>query len=198
MTKKQMIELETLVKEYKKYRDDKIKGNLIFNKIYKILKLYVGGKSNKIAIRLQDFQIEQDDIQQDLYLKILNLIDDYDINIPFENYFNRALKRWMPKLSEEDIISLDSLEEEINEEGESLKDRITSKSLNILNEKEDRNIPLEEIFAQCEDDNERRICELYLENPGITEQEIAEKLGTYQRNISRIINKLRKRLKNIV
>jgi hypothetical protein len=35
MTKKQMIELENLVKEYKNYRGAKIKGNLISGKYKK-------------------------------------------------------------------------------------------------------------------------------------------------------------------
>ena len=54
------------------------------------------------------------------------------------------------------------------------------------------------ILKECKTDIEKKICISYLENPKITEEELAQKLGTYQKHISRIINGLRKRLKKFV
>ena len=93
-------------------------------------------------------------------------------------------------------ISINSLKEddEENEEEWDILEEITEEEINFDKVK----LSIEDILKECKTENERKICRMYLKNPTITEEEIAVKLGTYKMDISRILKKLRKRLKIFV
>jgi DNA-directed RNA polymerase specialized sigma subunit len=70
--------------------------------------------------------------------------------------------------------------------------------IDISEEKKETKPYLQEILKICQTDMERKVCELYLKNPNISQEKIAQKLGTYKMDISRIVNRLRKKLKIFV
>jgi RNA polymerase sigma factor (sigma-70 family) len=181
-----MKNLNELVKEYKNK-----KNNQVFELILKILKKDIEKKSEMVYQKLKCYQIEKEDIKQELYIRILNIIESYDPKEPFENYLFSSLKFWMPKLVKEDIINYESLYKTDEETGEEVVIDIEDKNEeNICS-----SLTLEDIFRVCKTKEEKAVCKLLLNNPNISQEEIAKELKTYQMNISRIINELRERLK---
>jgi RNA polymerase sigma factor (sigma-70 family) len=138
---------------------------------------------------------EYEDVEQDLLLVILQMINKFTPEKEFNNYLYTTLWEWMPTFFTKDFvksITNKSLTQE-DEEGNETQIDIPDYS------GETKSKPsFQEILKVCKTDMEKKVCELYLENPKLSQEEIAEKLGTYQRDISRIINKLRKRLKKFV
>jgi len=138
---------------------------------------------------------EYEDVEQDLNLEILRLIDDFDIKSEnFNTYLFSSLWDWCPN-----FITLDFIENanhsslfRIDEEGE-------EQNLDIEDEKGEKklksNLHIEDILNECKTENERTICELYLGDFAITEEEIGKKIGMTKQNISLILKELRKRLK---
>jgi len=182
-----MDNLNELVNQYKKTQDDKI-----FEQILVILQPKLRKKVDFIYNKLKYYKIELKDIQQELYLKILKIINEYNPKEPFENYFFSSLKTWLPKLQIEDIINYELLFK-INEEGEEIEINVGNKHF----KKSNTNLNMEDILHECISDNEKKICQLYLENPDITEEEIGKELKMTKQAISLIIKKLRNRLKKI-
>jgi RNA polymerase sigma factor (sigma-70 family) len=138
---------------------------------------------------------EYEDVEQDLLLVILQMIDKFTPEKEFNNYLYTTLWEWMPTFFTKDFVkslSNKSLTQE-DEEGNETQ-------IDISEENKERKLKpsIQEILKVCKTDIEKKVCELYLENPNLSQAKIAEKLGTYQRDISRIINKLRKRLKKFV
>jgi hypothetical protein len=141
---------------------------------------------------------DYEDVKQELDLEILKLINDFDIKLgDFNSYLFSSLWDWRPS-----FITLEFVENithnslfEINEEGE-------EQILNIKDDKSQKkitsNLKIEEILKECKTETERKVCKLLLDTPTLSQKTLAKKLGTYQRDISRIINKLRKRLKKFV
>lgn len=184
-----MTNLTKMVIDYKKNKDNNLLENIL-----KTINKDINKRVEIIYKKLKYYQIEKDDIRQELYIKILNIIENYDTKCPFENYLFYSLKFWKPKLKKDDIINFESLYKIDETTGEELEIEIEDKKSN----KTISNFTLEAIFKECQNELEIKICKTYLENPKITEEELAEKLGTYQKNISRVINRLRKRLKKFV
>jgi len=183
-----MEKLTELVRQYKQNKDNKL-----LDKIFKMLNTDIKKRVELVYRKLKYYKIEKEDIKQELYIKILTLIESYDPKEPFENYLFSCLKYWKPKLSKDDVTNFKSLYDVDEETGEVSEINIEDKKQNNA----DYNIILEEIFKECKTDLERKVCELLISHPGISQDQIAKKLGTYQFNISRIINKLRKRLQNL-
>jgi len=184
-----MAKLTNLVKEYRRTKNNKILEDILI-----LIKKDIAKRVELIYKKLKYYQIDKKDIEQELYIKILKTIKNYNEKLPFENYLFYSLKLWQPKLKKEDLIHYESLYKTDETTGEDLEIEIEDNKQNNSNSK----IVLEEILKECKTDIEKKICISYLENPKITEEELAQKLGTYQKHISRIINGLRKRLKKFV
>ena len=135
---------------------------------------------------------EYEDIENDIWLEILRTIENFDITKDFNVYLFSNLWEFIPTFITKNFVksllnkSLIQTDEEGNET--MIESEIESEP----------KISIEEIFKVCKTEMERKICKLYLENPNLSQEELAEKLGTYKMNISRIINRLQKRLKKIV
>ena len=135
---------------------------------------------------------ELEDIENDIWLEILRIIENYDITKDFNVYLFSCLWDFIPTFITKDFLksltnkSLTQSDEEGNET-----------QIDIPENKEDENskITMQEILKLCQTDLERKICELYLANPKLSQVALAKKLGTYQKCISRVLNDLRKRLK---
>jgi RNA polymerase sigma factor (sigma-70 family) len=141
---------------------------------------------------------EYKDVEQDLNLEILKLIDSFDVEIgDFNSYLFSSLWDWRPSFITLDFVesinhnSLFKMDEAGEEQDLNVEDKKSQ-------EKIKSNLNIEDILNKCETVVEKNICELLLENPNLSQDDLAKKLGTYKMDISRIIKKLRKRLKIFV
>jgi len=135
---------------------------------------------------------ELSDVKNDLVLKVLELIKQFDVTRDFYTFFGAVLFDWRPSFITQDFIKSFSHQRiyneiENNEIECNLEDKKESPSTSSLT--------IEEIFKKCKTNIERQICKLSLDNPNITKEELAEKLGIYKMKVSRIMIGLRKRLK---
>jgi len=180
-----MTNLTNLVRQYKQKKDNKILEN-----IYKLINKDIEKRVELIYRKLKYYKIDKVDIKQELYIKILSIIDRYNPKEPFENYFYSCLKYWKPKLKKDDIINFESLYKVDDESGE-------EREIDIVHnyQKIDSKITAEDIFEKCKTKLEKKVCGLLLENPRITQEELAVKCKKTQRTISRVINGLRNKLK---
>jgi len=140
----------------------------------------------------KDNLCEYEDVENDLWLEILRTINNFDITKDFNTYLFSDLWEWIPSFITKDFVkslSNKSLTQE-DEEGNETQ-------IDIPEEQEEANSKpsIQEILNMCKTDIEKKICELYIENPILSQEEIAEKLKMTQQNISLTLNKLRKRLK---
>jgi hypothetical protein len=135
------------------------------------------------------------DVEQELHLEILRLINNFDEKVGvFKEYLSASLWDWRPAFIDVDFVEKISHDNilKTNEEGE-------EQYLEIEDIKSQENIHsnlnIEDILNQCKNENERKICESYLNNFNITEEELGNILDMTKQNISLILKKLRKRLK---
>jgi len=138
---------------------------------------------------------EYEDVENDIWLEILRTIENFDETKDFNTYVFSCLWDFVPSFITKDFIKSlthKSLTQQ-DDEGNEIQ-------IDISDGQEEPNPKpaLQEILKECKTDMEKKVCELYLENPQLSQEEIAEKLGTYKMDISRIINGLRKRLKRFV
>jgi DNA-directed RNA polymerase specialized sigma24 family protein len=181
-----MTKLEDLVKQYKRTKNKKI-----LNEIFIILEPNIKKKTNYVYGKLKSYKLEKSDIRQELYIKIMQIIEEYKMKDPFDNYLYSCLKTWQPEMKVEDVMQYESLYNKNQETGEETEERFRDKSPEEIIS----NLTIEDIFNECKTENEKKICEMYLENPTITEEELGKKLKMTHQNISLILIELRKRLK---
>jgi len=143
----------------------------------------------------KDNLCEYQDVENDIWLEILRNINNFDITKDFNTYLFSCLWEFIPSFITKDFIKSLSHKSLIQEDEEGNETQID------IPEEQEETKPkpsIQEILKVCKTDIERKICKLLLESPNLSQEELAEKLGTYQMDISRIINKLRKRLKKFV
>jgi RNA polymerase sigma factor (sigma-70 family) len=143
----------------------------------------------------RDNLCEYEDVENDIWLEILRVIENFDITKDFNVYVFSCLWEFVPSFITKNFVKslLNKSLSKIDEEGNETEIDIPEE------QKENPQKPsVQEILKECKTDIERKVCELYLENPNLSQEEMAEKLGTYKMGISRIINRLRKRLNKFV
>lgn len=187
-----MINLNKLVKSYKKSKDNKLLEEIFIN-LNNIIK-----ERAKFVFYQQDFfgtkeiklyltkQIELLDVIQDLNLFILKLIKNYDIKQPFENYLFRSLKFYKPSFINKEFIKTLKTQSiyQMNKEGE--EENIAEEKL-ILEYKEiEFNEPLTE--------KEQEIFDLIKEDMNLTQEDIAKELGISQQSVSIIIASIKEKI----
>lgn len=135
---------------------------------------------------------DYEDVENDIWLEILRTIENFDITKDFNTYLFSNLWEFIPSFITKNFVKslLNKSLTKIDKEGNETQIDLPEEKINPPS--------FEEILGVCETDMERKVCELYLKNPNLSQGELAEKLGNNQRAISRIINKLRKRLKKFV
>jgi len=138
---------------------------------------------------------ELEDVENDIWLEILRIIENFDITKDFNPYLFSCLWEFIPSFITKDFVKSISNKPLIQKDEEGNETEI-----DVSNEQEETKPKpsIQEILKVCKTEMEKKVCELYLTNPNLSQEEIAEKLETYKMNISRIINKLRKRLKKFV
>ncbi len=195
MTIKDCEKVNQLIKEYKEKREEKI-----LNQVFEILLPLIKDKAKyvyshwfningiNVNLRVQKL-MEVDDIIQELNLLIIELVGRIDINLPFTNYLFSSLENWTPNCmrSEEFLARIKTFPSTaISKEGGDYID-----SIDDLNTKSPN---FDGTFEELTD-KENEITKIMFENPGITQEEIAQKLKISQQRISFLLSKIRKKIK---
>jgi RNA polymerase sigma factor (sigma-70 family) len=202
-----MTKLTELIIEYKKTKDkilsEKIyielrfivekKAKYIFEQKYYPISLYHKSEKNGCFNLRKHNLCEYFDVENDLWIEIFRIIENYDITKEFENYLYSSLKNWTPSFINKnfvDSLANNSLNYVRNEE-EQLIEIEDDNGKNIT----EQNSNLEEIFAICNTDRERKILSIILGEKGITQKEIAKKIGISQPAVNKILRGLKKKIK---
>lgn len=133
---------------------------------------------------------EYEDVENDLWLEIMRIVDNYDEDRDFNTYLIACLWDWMPKFLTKDFIdSLSNTSTVVEEDGE-------EKEIDIEVPESSSRLSFEEIFSVCKTEKERRIVQKMRENKGVCE--IAKEMKCSHQYISLITQRLQKRLKKLL
>jgi DNA-binding CsgD family transcriptional regulator len=189
---KKINELELLVKNYKKKKDEQ-SLNQIFKLLNNVLKekakyiFYKQSFFGKDGLKLCDTkQVELNDVMQELYLELLRIIDNYMVKEPFENYLYANLKLWRPKFINVDFLKNLKTKSiyRLNEEGEeeNLADNISiPEPINI-----EFSLPLTK--------KEQKVWELLQGNLNLSQEKIAEEMDISQKYVSNLITSIKNKI----
>jgi RNA polymerase sigma factor (sigma-70 family) len=212
-----MSKLTDLVIEYKKTKTD-----LIFSQIYALLKKsiqykakvlfyspviageknvevfdkktkkFVVMKKRKYIKLCETGQIALEDVEQELNLKLLQVINNYDeAKGTFDTYFFATLWNYVPEFINQEF--LDQLKNvktySINEDGDeaSIVDNIA-----VFSEFEEEINP-HDLFENLTP-QETEVLNLLLKNPKLNQTQVAEKIGVTHSRVSAIYIALRKKV----
>ena len=208
-------ELDLLAREYIKTKDKNI-----LTKIFNILKYIIKKKAayiyyvnifhegkivghqimqpqnKKVPIHEFTFklsetgQVDLEDIEQELALEIIRILNKWNPKYPFDVYLFGALWKWLPKFARKNkflkafkIKSMNIIDD--NGEEKSLIDNIPQE----ISKSEENLVDLFENLTE----NEKKIINLYQENPQINQMEIAGILGITQQGVSFLLKGLKKK-----
>lgn len=141
----------------------------------------------------KDNLCEYQDVENDLWCEVLRVIDNFDITKDFNTYLFSCLWEFVPTFITKNFVkslsnkSLTKIDSEGNET-----------ELEIPDEQEEDDKPklsMEEIFAMCKDDLEKKILNLILQGKKVNQTEMAEELKVTPQYISLKLHQLRKKLK---
>jgi len=212
-----MTKLTDLVVEYKKTKSEQI-----FNQLYNLLKksikekakvlfyspILAGEKEVEIFdIKQKKFikvmkrkyiklcetnQVELQDVEQELNLKLIQLIDNYNSKLgSFDTYFFSTLWNLIPDFLNQDFLNqLKNVRTySLNEEGDeaSIIDNIA-----VFSEIKE-NIDLRDLFEFLTP-QETEVLQLLIKNPKLNQSQVAEKIGVDQSRISRIYKNLQNKV----
>lgn len=193
------MKLNELVVIYKKEKDKKVLEQIfsILEKTIKDKAKYVFYKQ-KFRIKNSEFricdtkQVELEDVIQELYLKVLKLIENCDINKPFDVYLYSALWCWKPSFLNIDFFNNwlnKSLNCIVDEDGEEVYYDIP------VFPKFEEEINIDDLFFDLTKD-ERKLLNLLKDDPELTQTELAKYLGVTQQRISQFYESIRKKCKS--
>jgi RNA polymerase sigma factor (sigma-70 family) len=134
------------------------------------------------------------DVEQDLTMEILRLIENFDVRKNFETYLFSTLWNWRPSFLNRDMIKQihsQSLYEE-NEDGEYKEVELPAPDKKYA---EALKVQLAEFLKVCNNEIERKVILNLLSNKMLNQSEIAIKLGITRQAVSKIMLKLKKRIK---
>jgi RNA polymerase sigma factor (sigma-70 family) len=158
-------------------------------------------KTYKIEERVKCFRLcdtkklEIEDIEQELNLKVLELLENYDARKPFSNYLFGTLKNWRPSYIQDvnfikDLDTQNESELPDKENEQQTLDDVTDNYQSRQNEE----IELDYLFENLTE-AEKKFIKLRLKNPQKNQSELALIIGVSQERVSQIIEGLRKKVK---
>jgi len=127
---------------------------------------------------------EYEDVENDLWVEVLRIIENYNIIKDFNTYLIACLWEWMPSFLTKDYVkslsnkSLTKIDEEGNET-----------QIDIPDENEKQPLNLDKIYNLCKTKIERQIVDLLLE--GRKQTDIAKELEVSESYISQTITRLK-------
>lgn len=212
-----MSKLTDLVIEYRKTKSD-----AVFNQVYAILqnkikekakvlfykpiivgekeievfdrktKQYVKGKKKKYIKLCESAQVDLNDVIQELNLKLLQLINEYDSQTgTFETYYFATFWNYVPEFINQEF--LDQLKNvktyKLNEEGD--EESIVNNIAVFTDIQED--IDLRDLFEYLSP-QEIDVLNVLIKNPSYNQSQVAEKVGVKQRRVCDIYKSLRNKV----
>jgi len=135
---------------------------------------------------------EYKDIENDIWLEILRIIENFDIAKNFNTYLYSCLWEFIPTFITKNFIkslsnqSLSKVDQEGNESEMEIPDE----------PKQTNNFNLEHIYSVCKNETEQKIIKLLI--AGLKQIEIAKELCVSEQYISKIIIKLRKKITKLL
>jgi len=141
----------------------------------------------------KDGLCEYQDVENDIWLEVLRVIENFDITKDFNVYVFSCLWEFIPT-----FITKNFVKSLLNKPLTKIDDEGNETELEISNEPKEKsklNISIEEIFSICVDDFEKKILKLILKNKKVNRTKIAKELGVSPQYISLKLKDLRKRLK---
>jgi len=140
-----------------------------------------------------------EDVEQDIWIFILETINNYDIKRPFNEYLYSGLWNYIPSFLTQNFVdsiknkTLDKIIDNREIERNLLNSQNTENNLEI--ESKEIAFNIKRFLTDCESEKEKEIIRMYMENNKITEEEIGKKLGITHQAVSLILKKIRKKLK---
>jgi RNA polymerase sigma factor (sigma-70 family) len=136
------------------------------------------------------------DVENDIWLEVLRVIENYDITKDFNVYLFSCLWEFVPTFITKNFVKslLDKSLTKIDEEGNETEQEIADEQ----KEKSEPKISIDEIFAICKDEFEKKILTLILKQKKINRTKIAKELGVSSSYISLTLKDLRKRIKKLL
>jgi len=216
-----MDKLTQLAKQYKKTKDKNIcqqifnlldnaikqKASYVFykqkfikdrNKVYEMEIFNRESKSFQKKLvpscfRLCDTKkLELEDVAQELNLKILELLNNYNVKKPFRNYLFYTLKRWRPScIRDINFIRELNMTHESDLSHRNGK-KITLDMLAVSNPEEV--VEVDDLFDNMTE-FEKKVVNLKLEYPTKNQSQLAKMLGVRQQKLSEILADLKKKCK---
>jgi RNA polymerase sigma factor (sigma-70 family) len=141
----------------------------------------------------KDNLCEYEDIENDLWLEVLRIVDNFDITKDFNTYLFSCVWEFIPTFITKDFVkslsnkSLTQQDEEGNET-----------QIDISEEKEEPKLSLEEILKVATTKREKELINLFLNDKKMTQEKAGEIMGISQQAISLIFNKLQRKLKKLL
>jgi RNA polymerase sigma factor (sigma-70 family) len=173
-----MKSLTELVIEYKKTKNKRLWGEIL-----KIIDENLKKKVSLVFAKLKYYQIEKEDIKQELLILILQIIDNYDISKPFENYLFSSIKHWTPKLTKDDTTDFKRQYKVNQDTGEETE----IEAFGVVKNNEH---DLIDNFENL-NENEIKIINLFQENGNIKQTEIAKIIGVTKQRVKQILQGLK-------
>jgi RNA polymerase sigma factor (sigma-70 family) len=138
----------------------------------------------------KDHLCEYFDVENDIWLEVLRVIENFDITKDFNIYLFSCLWEFIPTFITKDFVkslsnkSLTQQDEEGNET-----------QIDISDEKIEEKLSLEDILKVVKTKREKEVIHLFLNDKTMTQEKAGELLGISHQAISLILKKLQKRLK---
>lgn len=144
----------------------------------------------------KDNLCEYEDVENDLWLEVLRVIENYDITKDFNTYLFSCLWEFVPSFITKNFVKslLNKPLTKIDEEGNETEMEIADEPKEKLESK----ISTEEIMAICKDDFEKEILKIILKHKKINRTKIAKQLGVTPQYISLTLKGLRKKVKKLL
>jgi RNA polymerase sigma factor (sigma-70 family) len=206
-----MDNLTELAREYKKIKSQKVSSALkkkadyvfyeqkFFKNEYKVRIFNRETLKFKNEKRINTFRlcdtkkIELEDIQQELNLKVMELLEKYNISLPFTNYLFGTLKNWRPSYVQ-DINFVKGLDT-INESDLSGNKEIKDTDINDIpapEQKTEESINLDTLFANLTS-QEKMVINILRKDCKKKEDEIAKIIGVTQPRVAQILQSIREK-----
>jgi len=197
---KMKTNLNELVVEYKKTNNSKILEE-IFIKLKRTIHekaqyvfYHQKFQAKNFKFRLVDTkQVDLEDVEQELNLKILELINSFDVEKEFDKYLYGTLWIWKPRFVNSDFIrnlkNVSSIETDDEGNEFSIIDGIA-----VL-PKQHEEINVNDLFVDLTE-QEKILLNILKENPEINQSELSEKIEVTQPRISQLYDSIRKKLKS--
>jgi len=142
-------------------------------------------------------KLELEDVEQELNLKVLELLENYDARKPFENYLFATLKSWRP-IYIQDVNFIKGLDTKNESELPDKNDEQQTLDDIAIREPKEQNgeIELDQLFENLSI-QERKMLNILKNNPKITQTELAKRFNVTQERISQLFINIRLKYKRI-